>query len=114
MTMFELPARRFLTRARAVQIVCGAAVAIAASWAAFGLPVPASKAHVAAELGGVRIDALEARQDIAEMRLFLIDWTLRDVALDRQARALLEAERSRVQDRKVSINARLEQARATR
>lgn len=98
-------------RAFSIKVMVGCAIAVVGGWAALGLPIVATRGHVAAEVAPVRIDALETRQEITELKLFLLDWTLRQSPMDNQARAMIEAEKSRTLDRKSAINSRLEQAR---
>lgn len=112
LTFLDTPELR--RRALTIKILAGAAVTVIGGWAALGLPIGATQSYVQAQIAPVKIDGLEARSDIAELRLFLLDWTVRQSSLDAQARALVEAERSRVAKSAASINARLELARAAR
>jgi hypothetical protein len=110
----NLNTRHLLTRAHAVQTVAGAVVGVIAVWAALGLPVAASRGWVEAQYGDLRSEVLEARVDITDSKLFMIDWTLRQTPLDPQPRAVIEAERLRLLDRKTAITAKLERIRSTK
>lgn len=109
-----LPDPKWFIRARTVRVVAATAIAVAAAWSAFGFPVPAMRGYVDREIGSVRLESLEGRQDVIELRLFLLDWTLRQSNLDPQARSLIEAERGRTVVKQSVINSKLEQARDRR
>lgn len=111
MSLAILDDPKWRRRAFSVKVMVGAAVAVVAAWSALGFPVVATRGQVTAEVAPIRIDALETRQEIAELKLLLLEWTLRQSALDTQSRVLIEAERARTMDRKTALSARLEQAR---